>query len=153
MVRAVTWDTTTYERPPHRFEAGTPPIAAAVGMAAAIEYLAGLDRLALATHEADLLAYATRTLAAVPGLRFVGTAARKVGGHSFVLDGLHPHDVATLLDGEGVAVRAGHHCAQPVLRRLGVTATLRASFALYNRRRDVDRLAAALDVARRVLGA
>ena len=153
MVRTVTWDTATYERPPHRFEAGTPPIAAAVGMAAAIEYLAGLDRRALAAHEADLLAYAARTLAAVPGLRFVGTAPRKVGGHSFVLDGHHPHDVATLLDGEGVAVRAGHHCAQPVLRRLGVAATLRASFALYNRRRDVDRLAAALDVARRVLGA
>jgi cysteine desulfurase/selenocysteine lyase len=151
MVRSVTWDETTYEAPPHRFEAGTPPIGAAVGLAAALAYLARLDRGAVAAHEADLLAYAGARLGAVPGLRLVGTAPAKIGGHAFVLDGLHPHDVASVLDGEGVAVRAGHHCAQPIHRRFGVAATVRASFALYNRRADVDALVAALAAARRLL--
>jgi cysteine desulfurase/selenocysteine lyase len=152
MVRSVTWDDAEYEAPPHRFEAGTPPIADAVGLGAALEYLAALDREAVAAHEADLMRYAEAALADVPGLRFVGTAPDKIGGHSFVLAGMHAHDVATVLDGEGVAVRAGHHCAQPILRQLGVAATVRASFALYNTRADVDRLTAALARARVLLG-
>jgi cysteine desulfurase/selenocysteine lyase len=152
MVQTVTWDDAVYDAPPHRFEAGTPPIAPAVGLAAAIDYLTGLDRVAVAAHEQDVLAYAAEGLAAVPGLRMIGTAPTKIGGHSFVLAGVHPHDVATVLDAEGVAVRAGHHCAQPVLRRFGVAATVRASFALYNRRADVDRLVAGLAKVRQTFG-
>ncbi|MEO6028908.1 MAG: cysteine desulfurase, partial [Candidatus Binatia bacterium] len=152
MVRSVTWDDAVYDDPPYRFEAGTPPIAGAVGLAAAIDYLACLDRAAVGAHERDLLQYAEAALAAVPGLRFIGTAPDKIGGHSFVLAGLHAHDVATVLDGEGVAVRAGHHCAQPILRQLGVAATVRASFALYNGRDDVDRLVAGIAAARSLLG-
>jgi cysteine desulfurase/selenocysteine lyase len=152
MVRSVTWHDADYEDPPHRFEAGTPPIADAVGLGAALEYLSALDRDAIAVHEADLLRYGLAALAEVPGLRFVGTAPEKVGGHSFVLAGMHAHDVATVLDGEGIAVRAGHHCAQPILRQLGVAATVRASFALYNTRADVDRLLAGLGRVRALLG-
>jgi cysteine desulfurase/selenocysteine lyase len=150
MVRSVGWDGATYDDPPHRFEAGTPPIADAVGLAAAIDYLGALDREAVARHERTLVDAAGTALASVPGLRMIGTAPEKIGGHSFVIDGIHAHDVATVLDGEGVAVRAGHHCAQPILRRFGVAATVRASFALYNRMSDVDRLLAGLDKARRV---
>jgi cysteine desulfurase/selenocysteine lyase len=150
MVRSVGWDGATYDDPPYRFEAGTPPIADAVGLAAAVEYLGALDRAAVARHERALVDAAATALATVPGLRMIGTAPEKIGGHSFVLDGMHAHDVATVLDGEGVAVRAGHHCAQPLLRRFGVAATVRASFALYNRMADVDRLIAGLERARRV---
>jgi cysteine desulfurase/selenocysteine lyase len=150
MVRSVGWDGATYDDPPHRFEAGTPPIADAVGLAAAIDYLGALDREAVARHERTLVDAAGTALASVPGLRMIGTAPEKIGGHSFVIDGIHAHDVATVLDGEGVAVRAGHHCAQPILRRFGVAATVRASFALYNHMSDVDRLLAGLDRARRV---
>lgn len=150
MVRSVTWQGATYDDPPYRFEAGTPPIADAVGLAAAIAYLGGLDRDAVARHERALVDAAATALATVPGLRMIGTAPDKIGGHAFVLDGIHAHDVATVLDGEGVAVRAGHHCAQPILRRFGVAATVRASFALYNRMEDVDRLIAALARARRI---
>ncbi len=153
MVRSVTWDAVTYEAPPHRFEAGTPPIAGAVGLAAAITYLERLDRAALAAHEQDVLAYAAAALTTVPGLRLIGAAPDKIGGHSFVLAGVHAHDVATVLDAEGIAVRAGHHCAQPIMRRFGVAATVRASFGLYNGRADVDRLLAGLDVVRRTFAA
>ena len=152
MVRAVTWEGATYDDPPYRFEAGTPPIADAVGLAAAIAYLSALDREAVAGHERALVDAAATALASVPGLRMIGTGPDKVGGHSFVIEGMHAHDVATVLDGEGVAVRAGHHCAQPILRRFGVAATVRASFALYNRMEDVDRLVAGLARARQVLG-
>jgi cysteine desulfurase/selenocysteine lyase len=148
MVRSVGWDAVTYEAAPQRFEAGTPPIAAAVGLGAAIAYLEDHDPAARMGHEADLLAYAAEALARVPGLRMIGTAPAKIGGHSFVLAGVHAHDVATVLDGEGVAVRAGHHCAQPILRRFGVAATVRASFGLYNTRDDVDRLIAGLGAVR-----
>jgi cysteine desulfurase/selenocysteine lyase len=106
----------------------------------------------VAAHEADLMRYAASALADVPDLRLVGTAPEKIGGHSFVLAGMHAHDVATVLDGEGIAVRAGHHCAQPILRQLGVAATVRVSFALYNRRADVERLIAGLGRVRTVLG-
>jgi len=152
MVQTVTWEGASYEPAPHRLEAGTPPIADAVGLAAAIEYLTGHDRAALAAHERDLLDYAAEALARVPGLRMIGTAAAKLVGHSFVIDGVHAHDVATVLDDEGIAVRAGHHCAQPILRRFGLTATVRASFALYNRRDDVDRLIAGLSAVRELFG-
>ena len=151
MVRSVTWDDAVYDDPPHRFEAGTPAVAEAVGLAAALTYLTHLGRDAIARHEADVLALAAAELARVPGLRLIGTAPEKVGGHSFVLDGIHAHDVATILDGEGIAVRAGHHCAQPLLRRFGVPATVRASFALYNGADDVARLVEALAVVRRRL--
>ena len=151
MVRSVSWEGSTWDGPPHRFEAGTPPIAGAVGLAAAIEYLAGFDAEARRAHEADLMGRAEDGLRAIPGLRIVGTARDKVGGHSFVLDGIHAHDVAQILDQEGVAVRAGHHCAEPTMRRFGVPATTRASFAIYNTRDDVDRLLAAVRVACRTL--
>jgi cysteine desulfurase / selenocysteine lyase len=150
MVRSVAWDATSYDDPPYRFEAGTPPIADAIGLAAAIDYLTSFDRGVVARHERMLVDLAGAALAGFPGLRLIGTAPDKVGGHSFVLDGIHAHDVATVLDGEGVAVRAGHHCAQPILRRLGVAATVRASFALYNRPEDVERLIAGLAVARKL---
>ena len=153
MVRTVAWEGTTFEAPPYRFEAGTPPIAGAVGLAAAIAWLESLDREAVAAHEADVLAYAAAALAAAPGVRMIGTAPAKLGGHSFVLAGVHPHDVATVLDCEGIAVRAGHLCAQPILRRLGVAATVRASFAVYNTRAEGDRLLAGLAVVRRTFAA
>jgi cysteine desulfurase/selenocysteine lyase len=151
MVRSVGWEGPTWDEPPHRFEAGTPPIAGAVGLAAAIEYLAGVDRDAWRAHERVLLHRAEDGLRTIPGLRIVGTAREKVGGHSFVLDGIHAHDVAQVLDQEGVAVRAGHHCAEPTMRRFGVPATTRASFAIYNTQDDVDRLIAGLDVVCRTL--
>jgi cysteine desulfurase/selenocysteine lyase len=151
MILSVSFEDATYDAPPYRFEAGTPPIAGAIGLGAALDWLAALDADARAAHEADLLAYAEDALRAVPGLRLVGTAARKVGVHSFVLDGVHPHDVGTILDHHGVAIRAGHHCAQPLMARLGVPATARASFALYNTRADVDRLIDGLRAVRTVL--
>ncbi len=151
MVRSVAWDGATWDEPPHRFEAGTPPIAAAVGLAAAIEYLAGVDGEARRAHARDLMRRAEDGLRSVPGLRIVGSAREKVGGHSFVLDGIHAHDVATILDQEGIAVRAGHHCAEPTMRRFGVPATTRASFALYNTPDDVDRLIEALHAVCRVM--
>lgn len=151
MVRSVAWEGATWDEPPHRFEAGTPPIAAAVGLAAAIEYLGAFDADARRAHAQDLLCYAADGLRSIPGLRIIGTAREKVGGHSFVLDGVHAHDVATVLDQEGIAVRAGHHCAEPTMRRFGVPATTRASFAVYNTRSDVDRLVDALHVVCRMM--
>ena len=151
MVRSVTWERATYDEPPHRFEAGTPPIAAAVGLAAAIDYLAGLDVDGRRAHARDLMRYAEDGLRSIPGLRIIGTAREKVGGHSFVLDDVHAHDVATILDQQGIAVRAGHHCAEPTMRRFGVPATTRASFAVYSTRSDVDRLIAGLEVVCRTM--
>lgn len=144
MIRSVAFSGTTFADPPARFEAGTPHIAGAIGLGAALEYLEGQDLAALLHHEEDLLRYATERLSEVPGLRIVGTAARKASVLSFVLSCAHPHDVATILDSEGIAVRAGHHCAQPVMDHYGVPATTRASFAFYNTREEVDRLAAAV---------
>jgi cysteine desulfurase/selenocysteine lyase len=151
MIRSVTFEKTTYGDPPSRFEAGTPDIAGAVGLAAAIEYLAatGLERVA--AHEHALLAYGTEALSAVPGLRFTGTARQKAGILAFVLDGAHPHDIGTILDRRGVAIRAGHHCCQPLMARMGVPATARASLALYNTREDIDALVDALRTVREVL--
>jgi cysteine desulfurase / selenocysteine lyase len=140
MILSVTFEKSLYKEPPYRFEAGTPDIAGAVGLGAAIDYLEALDLEAVAAHEAELLAYATHELRGVPGLRLVGTAEHKVGVLSFVLEGVHPHDIGTILDREGICVRTGHHCAQPVMQRFGVPATARASLALYNLRSDIDAL-------------
>ncbi|MDP6351987.1 MAG: cysteine desulfurase, partial [Alphaproteobacteria bacterium] len=150
MIRAVTFEETTYAETPHKFEAGTPNIAGVVGLGAAIDYLTGFGLDAIAAHEADLLGYATRRLTQFPDLRLIGTAPTKSGVISFVLDGVHPHDIATILDQQGVAVRAGHHCAQPVMERFGVTATVRASLGLYNSRDDIDGLTAGLDRVREI---
>jgi len=150
MIRSVTFEKTTFAPIPMKFEAGTPNIEGAVGLGAAVDYLHQLDWPAVAAHEADLLAYATAQLGTVPGLRFVGTAEHKAPVISFVLDGVHPHDIGTVLDQEGVAVRTGHHCTQPVMDFFGVPATARASFALYNTRDDVDRLLAGLRQVRKV---
>jgi cysteine desulfurase/selenocysteine lyase len=148
MIRSVTFEKTTYAPIPAKFEAGTPHIAGVIGLGAAIDYLARLDRAAAMAHEADLLAYAEQRLGAVPGVRFVGTAARRAGLLSFVLDGVHAHDVGTIVDQEGVAIRTGHHCTQPVMEFFGVPATARASFAFYNTRADADALAAAVTKVR-----
>ncbi|WP_291272367.1 cysteine desulfurase [Geothrix sp.] len=144
MIRSVSWEKTTYMAAPGKFEAGTPPIAAAIGLGAAIDYLEtlGLDRIA--AHEHDLLVYATERLTGIPGLRILGTAKDKASVISFVVDGIHPHDMGSLLDGEGVVVRAGHHCAQPVMTRFKVPATTRASFAYFNTREEVDVLISAV---------
>ncbi len=140
MIETVRFEKTTYAKVPYKFEAGTPHIAGGAGLAAAIGYLeaAGVERVAV--HEEALLRYATEASRAIPGLRLIGTAPRKAGVLSFVIEGIHAHDVGTILDREGVAVRAGHHCAQPVMQRFGVPATVRASFGLYNSREDVDAL-------------
>ncbi len=150
MIRSVSFAGTRYAEPPARFEAGTPHIAGAIGMAAAVDYLRGLDLAAAGAHEARLLAAAERRLAAIPGVRVVGTARRKLGVLSFVVDGVHPHDVGTVLAGEGVAVRAGHHCAQPVMERFGLPATTRASFAFYNVDEDVDVLVRGVERVREI---
>jgi cysteine desulfurase/selenocysteine lyase len=144
MIETVTFEKTTFAPIPHKFEAGTPAIAQAAGLAAAIGYLEAVGVERVGAHEHELLTAATAALAALPGVRVIGTAREKAGVLSFVLDGVHPHDVATILDREGVAVRAGHHCAQPVMERFGVPATVRASFALYNDRSDVEALARGL---------
>ncbi|HSN69427.1 MAG TPA: cysteine desulfurase [Thermoanaerobaculia bacterium] len=140
MILSVTFEKTTYTEIPYRFEAGTPDIAGAVGLAAALEYVTGIGLDRIAAWEDDLLAYGTSRLLEVPGLRLVGTAARKASVLSFVLEGVHPHDIGTILDQEGIAVRTGHHCAQPVMKFFCVPATARASLAFYNSREDVDAL-------------
>jgi cysteine desulfurase/selenocysteine lyase len=152
MISRVTFEKTSFKRPPSRFEAGTPHVAGAVGLAAALDYVTGLGLDRIAAHEAELLAYGTEALVAVPGLRLIGTAREKAAVLSFVLDGIHPHDIGTVLDGDGVAIRAGHHCAQPLMDRFGVTGTARASLALYNTRAEVDALVAGLHTARELLG-
>ncbi len=153
MIREVTLERSTYAPPPSRFEAGTPPIAEAVGLAAAIEWFTtAFDRDAGLAHEARLLARLTEALRETPGIRLIGTAADKVAVQSFVMDCAHPHDAATIFDADGVAVRAGHHCAQPVMTRYGVPATLRASFAVYNDDADVDQLLGAVARVRKMFG-
>jgi cysteine desulfurase/selenocysteine lyase len=153
MIREVTLERSTYAPPPARFEAGTPPIAEAVGLGAAIEWFTtAFDRESALAHEARLLARLTEALRAVPGIRLIGTAPDKVAVQSFVMDCAHPHDAATIFDAEGVAVRAGHHCAQPVMTRYGVPATLRASLAVYNDDTDVDQLLGAVARVRKMFG-
>jgi cysteine desulfurase/selenocysteine lyase len=150
MIRSVTFEKTTYAPLPMKFEAGTPNIEGAVGLGAAVDFLQQLDWRAVAAHEADLLAYATERVQSVAGLCLVGTARRKAPVVSFVMDGVHPHDIGPILDQEGIAIRTGHHCTQPVMDFFGVPATARASFALYNTRDDVDGLVTALRQVRKV---
>ena len=140
MILSVTFEKTTYNRVPYKFEAGTPNIAGAIGLGTAIDYLLGLDLQAVRAHEDELLEYATKEVSKIPSVRLIGTAALKTGVLSFLLGEIHAHDVGTVLDQEGIAVRTGHHCAQPVMDRFGVTATARASFAVYNTTEEVDRL-------------
>ncbi len=144
MILSVSFEKTTYNRVPHKFEAGTPNIAGAIGLGEAIDYLVGLDLDAVKVHEDELLEYATRELSKVPRVRLIGTAASKASVLSFALGDIHAHDVGTVLDQEGIAVRTGHHCAQPTMERFGVTATARASFGVYNTPKEVDRLVAGL---------
>ena len=152
MILSVSFEKTTYNTIPHKFEAGTPPIAAAIGLGAAIDYLTGVGIDAIAAHETDLLDYATREVNGMPGVRIIGTAERKAAVLSFAVEGVHPHDVGTLLNEEGVAIRTGHHCAQPVMQRFKVPATCRASFAFYNTLSEVDALIAASGKVQKVFG-
>jgi cysteine desulfurase/selenocysteine lyase len=140
MILSVSWEKTQFIGLPGKFEAGTPPIAGAIGLGAAFDYLKGLGLDRIAAREHELLRYATERLKALPGLRIIGEARDKASVLSFVLDGIHPHDVGTILDSEGVVVRAGHHCAQPVMTAFGIPATTRASLAYFNTREDVDKL-------------
>ncbi len=151
MISVVTFEKTHYNVIPHKFEAGTPNIAGTIGLGAAIDYINRLDRVQAAAHEDDLLRYATEAVSEIPGIRLIGTAKEKASILSFVLDGVHPHDVGTILDLEGVAVRTGHHCTQPLMQRFGVPATTRASFAFYNTRAEIDLLVSGILKAKEML--
>jgi len=150
MISSVAFEKTIYNKLPYKFEAGTPHVAGAIGLGAAIEYVNGLGMDNIAAYEHELLAYATEAVSAIPGIRLIGTAKEKAGVLSFLLDSIHPHDIGTILDQEGIAVRTGHHCAQPVMQRFGIAGTARASFALYNTREEVDVLVAGLQRVREV---
>jgi cysteine desulfurase / selenocysteine lyase len=150
MISSVTFEKTTYNVVPYKFEAGTPDIAGAIGLGAALEYVMALGMDRVAAHGHDLLAYATDAVGSIPGVRLIGTARERAGVLSFMLEGVHPHDLGTVLDREGVAIRTGHHCAQPVMERFGIDATARASFAVYNTREEVDALVEGIRVAREV---
>ena len=152
MIERVTFERTTFAPPPARFEAGTPPIAGTVGLHAAIDYVASFDPAAVAAHEHDLLIYASERLAALNSVRLYGTAPGKAAIISFTMDDVHAHDVGTILDRAGVAVRVGHHCAQPLMDHFGIAGTVRASFGLYNSRADIDRLIDGLDEVREIFG-
>jgi cysteine desulfurase/selenocysteine lyase len=152
MIYTVSFERTTYADAPQRFEAGTPNIAGVVGLDAAIRYVESVGLDLIAAHEQSLLDYATAAAQALPGLRIIGTAPHKAGILSFVMDGIHPHDLGTILDTEGVAIRAGHHCAMPLMTRFGIPGTARASLALYNTREDVDALISALLKAQKLFG-
>jgi cysteine desulfurase/selenocysteine lyase len=140
MISSVTFEKTTYNTLPHKFEAGTPNIAGTIGLGVAIDYVERLGREAIAAHEQDLLRYATEKLAAIPGVALIGTARDRAGAISFVLEGVHPHDIGTILDQEGIAIRTGHHCTQPLMDRYGVPATARAALAFYNTGEEIDAL-------------
>jgi cysteine desulfurase/selenocysteine lyase len=150
MISSVTFEKTIYNKLPYKFEAGTPHIAGGIGLGCAIEYLNGVGIESVERHEHGLLEYATQAVTEIPGLRVVGTAAEKAGVLSFVMEGIHPHDIGTILDQQGIAIRTGHHCAQPVMQRFGIPATARASFALYNTREEVDALVSGLRKVREV---
>ncbi len=152
MIRTVSFEGSDYAEPPARFEAGTPNIAGAVALGAAVDYLSGLGMEAIGNYESGVLDYATGLVEEIPGVRVIGTADQKASVLSFVIEGVHAHDVGTILDREGVAVRAGHHCAQPVMEHFGVPATARASFALYNTKTEAERLAAAIARVQEVFG-
>ena len=150
MISSVTFEKTLYNRVPYKFEAGTPDVSGAIGLGAALDYVSGLGIQRIAEHEHDVLAYGTSRLQQIADLRLIGTARAKAGVLSFVLEGIHPHDIGTILDREGIAIRTGHHCAQPLMERFGVPATARASLALYNTREEMDALAAGLEKVREV---
>ncbi len=152
MIHTVSFERSTYAETPQKFEAGTPNIAGAIGLEAAITYVESIGLNQIAAHEAALVQYACDALADIPGLRFIGEAAERAGIVSFVLEGIHPHDLGTILDMEGVAIRAGHHCAMPLMTRFGLPGTARASFAVYNTFEDIDALVAGLRKARRLFG-
>ena len=152
MISSVTCERTTYNKVPHKFEAGTPHIAGAIGLGAAVDFIRSVGFEAIAGHERRLLDYATDRLSAVPGLRLIGTAREKVSILSFVLDGVHAHDIGTIVDTEGVAIRTGHHCTQPVMARFNVPATARASLAMYNTVEEIDQLVTALTKVREIFG-
>ncbi|MFP6743562.1 MAG: aminotransferase class V-fold PLP-dependent enzyme, partial [Alphaproteobacteria bacterium] len=152
MILSVTFEETEFNVIPHKFEAGTPNIAGAVGLGAAIDYVNGLGLDNIAAHEQAVLDYATRRITEYNSVRLIGTAANKAAILSFTVEGVHPHDLGTILDSQGVAVRAGHHCAQPVMERFGLAATVRASFGVYNTTDDADRLVAAVGQAIEIFG-
>ena len=144
MITSVTFEKTLYKKPPHKFEAGTPHIAGVIGLGAALDYVSKIGLDPIAAHEHDLLNYGTQKLQEIPGLQLIGIARHKAGVLSFTLGEIHPHDIGTILDRQGVAIRAGHHCAQPVMDRFQIPATARASFALYNTYDEIDALAKAV---------
>ena len=152
MISSVTFEKSTWNEPPHKFEAGTPDVGGAVGLGAALDYIGAVGLEEISSHEQDVLAYGTRALEAIDGVRIIGTARRKASILSFVMDGVHPHDVGTIVDRQGVAIRTGHHCAQPVMDRFGVPATARASIAMYNTTADIDALVDALGRVRELFG-
>jgi cysteine desulfurase/selenocysteine lyase len=150
MIASVSFEKTIYNKLPYKFEAGTPDIAGVIGLGAALEYVNGLGIENIGAYENDVLAYATAAVSAIPGVRLIGTAKEKAGVLSFVLDNIHPHDIGTILDQEGIAIRTGHHCSQPVMKRFGIAATARASFALYNTKEEADALARGIEKVREV---
>jgi cysteine desulfurase/selenocysteine lyase len=150
MISSVTFEKTQYNQVPYKFEAGTPNIAGVAGFGAAIDYLSGIDRAAALAHEDDVLAYATAKVREIPGVRIIGEAREKTGVLSFLMEGAHPHDAGTILDRQGIAVRTGQHCAQPVMDRFRIPATIRASLAIYNTREDIDALVRGLQKVREV---
>lgn len=152
MISSVTFEKTTYNKIPFKFEAGTPNVEGSVGLGAAIEYLNAIGMDAITTYEHELLEYATGKLSAIPGVRIIGTARERAGVLSFIIEGVHPHDIGTILDQEGIAIRTGHHCAQPVMQRFGIPATARASFAFYNTKEEVDALARGIVRVKEVFG-
>ena len=151
MIKEVRFEGTTFADPPHKFEAGTPNIAGFVGLGAAVDYLTGLGMERIAATERELLAHATEAMKQIPGLRIIGEAADKAAVISFLIEGVHAHDLATMLDLEGVAVRSGHHCAHPLMQFYGVPATARASFAFYNTHEEIDRFVEAIGKVRKLL--
>ena len=152
MIKSVTFEKTTYNSLPYKFEAGTPNIAGTIGLGAAIDYVTGLGMERTLAYEQELLEYGARRLSSISGLRLVGTAKEKGGILSFVMDGVHPHDIGTILDSEGIAIRAGHHCTQPVMERFGIPATARASLAFYNTKEEIDALVKGIDKVIEVFG-
>jgi cysteine desulfurase/selenocysteine lyase len=152
MIESVTFEGSTWNALPYKFEAGTPNIAGAIGLGRAIDYVRGIGFEAIGAHESALLEAGTAKLQAIDGLRLIGTARRKASVLSFVMEGAHPHDIGTIVDREGVAIRTGHHCAQPVMDRFGIPATARASFAMYNSVEDIDALVAALRRVQALMG-
>ncbi|MGC2417744.1 MAG: cysteine desulfurase [Candidatus Acidiferrales bacterium] len=150
MILSVTFEKTTYNRLPYKFEAGTPDIAGVIGLGAALEYVGGLGIENIGAYEHELLNYATAAVSSIPGLKIIGTAREKAGVLSFTLENIHPHDIGTILDREGIAIRTGHHCSQPVMKRFGVDSTARASFAMYNTKQEVDALVRGIEKVKEV---